>query len=85
MLPPNVALWLVRAAEVYLAIGLLFATGFAFRWVNRIDRVAAHGTIPFRFLLLPGAALLWPLLLARVLQSVSGQPTERSAHRRPAP
>ena len=85
MLPPNVALWLVRAAEVYLTIGLLFAIGFAFRWVSRIDRVAAHGTIPFQFLLLPGAALLWPLLLPRVLRGVSGPPMERSAHRWPAP
>ena len=85
MLPSNVALWLVRAAEVYLAIGLLFAIGFAFRWVNRIDQVAARGTTPFRFLLLPGATLLWPLLLARVLRGASGPPMERSAHRPPQP
>jgi hypothetical protein len=35
--------------------------------VNRLDAVAAHGTTGFRLLLVPGAALLWPLLLRRVL------------------
>ncbi len=66
---PVLATWLVRLAGAYLAIGLCFALPFAARWVNRIDAVAAHGTTGFRLLVVPGAALLWPLLLARVLRA----------------
>ncbi len=63
----TLATWLVRIAGLYLVAGLLFAPPFATRWVNRLDEVAAHGTPGFRLLLLPGAVLLWPLLLARLV------------------
>jgi hypothetical protein len=69
MLSITVASWLVRATAAYLIIGVCFAVPFAARWVNRLDEVAAHGTPGFRALLLPGAALLWPLLLLRLLRS----------------
>jgi hypothetical protein len=60
------ATWLVRLAGAYLAVGAAFAVPFAARWVNRLDAVAAHGTPGFRALLVPGATLLWPLLLLRL-------------------
>lgn len=63
-----VATWLVRAAGVYLLIGVCFAVPFAARWVNRLDEVAAHGTPGFRGLVVPGAVLLWPLLLFRLVR-----------------
>ncbi|HMV33048.1 MAG TPA: hypothetical protein PKA50_13080 [Gemmatimonadales bacterium] len=66
MIAPPLAEWLVRLAAGYLVLGLLFAVPFALRWVNRLDDVAAHGTPGFRLLLLPGAVLLWPLLLRRL-------------------
>ena len=65
----TIATWLVRAAGAYLLVGACFAVPFTVRWVNRLDEVAAHGTPGFRALLLPGAALLWPLLLSRLLRS----------------
>lgn len=71
MLSYHVATWLVRLAGLYLLAGAVFAPLFAFRWVNRLDPVAAHGTRGFRLLLLPGSVLLWPLLARRVLRGAA--------------
>ena len=49
----------------YFAIGLLFAVAFAIRGVDRMD--ATPKTIGFRVIVMPGAAVLWPVLLARWL------------------
>lgn len=84
MLPVDVAVWLVRVAGAYLLAGFLFAIGFAFWLVNRLDPVAAHGTRPFRLLIIPGATLLWPLLLMRVFRGDWSPPTEQTGHRRTA-
>ncbi len=67
MVSLTLAGWVVRLATVYSVIGILFAIPFAFRWAGRLDPVAAHGTVGFRLLLLPGAILLWPLLARRLL------------------
>ena len=74
------ATWLVRLLGVYAGLGVLFAVPFALRWVNRMDPEAVGGTWGFRLLILPGAALFWPLLLARLLRG-AGPPTEQSPHR----
>jgi hypothetical protein len=81
MISVSAATWIVRLAALYLGLGLVFALGFAFRWVNRTDSVAAHGTSGFRLLLLPGATLLWPLLARRLLRGDQRPPVERTAHR----
>ncbi len=78
---PLFASWFVWLTGGYLLLGLGFAIPFAFRLVNRLDPVAAHGTRPFRLLIIPGATLLWPLLLRRVLRRDTMPPTERTAHR----
>jgi hypothetical protein len=80
MLPPSLATWIVRFGGAYLLLGTLFALPFAFRWVNRIDPAATRGTLGFRLLILPGSALLWPMLLRRVLRGVTTAPVERDAH-----
>jgi hypothetical protein len=85
MLPLSLADWIARLGAWYLLLGLLFALPFAFRWVNRLDPVAARGTLGFRLLILPGSALLWPLLLRRVLRGVTAPPIERSTHRDSTP
>jgi hypothetical protein len=69
MISLGLATWIVRAAGLYLLLGALVAIPFAWRWSGRLDPVAAHGTSGFRLLLIPGAILLWPLLLSRVLRS----------------
>lgn len=61
------AAWFTRLLGLYLALGLAFAVPFAWRWVGKLDPVAASGTRGFRLLILPGAVALWPLLAARLL------------------
>lgn len=60
---------LVTAALAYLAAGLLFAVPFVARWAGRLDPAAREGTVGFRLLILPGAALLWPVLALRLLRA----------------
>ena len=53
---------LLLVLTAYIGVGAVFALGFAFWGVARIDP-AAHGMpIAARLLILPGAAALWPLL-----------------------
>jgi hypothetical protein len=75
---------LVYLGFAYVALGLLFAVPFAFRFVNRLDPDARDGSLGFRLLIIPGAAALWPLLLRRVLRRDGSRPVECTAHRRAA-
>lgn len=59
----------MRVFLSYLAIGVAFAVPFAARWAARLDPVAERGTLGFRLLLLPGATLLWPWLVLKVLRA----------------
>jgi len=49
---------LVGASAGYLALGLAFAVPFVARWSGRLDPAARVGTLGFRLLIMPGAALL---------------------------
>jgi hypothetical protein len=59
-------IWLVGA---YAAAGLVFAVGFVTVGVPKVDPVAKGSPVGFRLLILPGCALLWPLLLGRWMRS----------------
>lgn len=59
-------------AGVYLLLGLAFALPFCFRWVGRLDPLAAEAGLGLRLLLLPGSVALWPLLLAKLRRSPGG-------------
>ena len=76
-----IATWLVRVVTGYLAAGTLFAVPFVVWGVGRLDPVAERGTLGFRLLILPGVAMLWPLLLFRLVRGVRTPPEERNAHR----
>jgi len=80
----SVAGWVVGAAGVYLAVGLVFAVAFVARGIEQLDPRAREATRGFRLIVLPGAAALWPLLLARWLGGAAGPPVESTAHRRAA-
>lgn len=54
------------ACVIYFLFGICFAIPFCFLWLHRIDTLAAHASIPFRMMCIPGAAFLWPVLLAKV-------------------
>ena len=54
----------------YLGVGLIFAVIFAFGLVRIIDTRSRDASFGFRIMILPGATLLWPLvLLAWLLKS----------------
>ena len=80
-MPISLAYPIVLVAGVYLAIGLAFAMVFVFRWAGRVDPAARSGTIGFRLLIIPGSAILWPLLVGRLLRGAPEPPEERNAHR----
>ena len=57
----------VTVAALYAAAGVLAALGFVTFGLARVT--AAPATFGARLLILPGAALLWPLILARWMTS----------------
>lgn len=77
----TLATWLARVFEFYFLFGALFAIAFAWRGAARVDPAAREGTWGFRLLILPGSALLWPLLLMRWLTGSTEPPGETNAHR----
>ena len=58
---------IVNLLGIYTAIGVVFGVAFVIVGIGRIDPVAQDSTVGFRFIVLPGVALLWPLLLKRWL------------------
>jgi hypothetical protein len=72
--------WLVVGLGIYLGVGALFGLAFVTRGAQRIDPRAMGGSWGFRLAILPGAALLWPLLALR-WRAGSPPPEERNPHR----
>lgn len=66
---------------VYLAAGFVFALVFVAKGVARVDSEAAHATLGFRAVILPGLAIFWPLFLVRWVRGDREPPPERNAHR----
>ena len=60
---------LLAMAEVYAAIGLLFAMAFLTGGISRVDPVSKGSGIGFRLIILPGVAALWPVLLTRWIRA----------------
>lgn len=65
----GIASALVIAVEWYLRIGAGVAVVFAIV-VGRVVPSARGGSLLFRLLILPGAALLWPLVVARTVRAL---------------
>lgn len=76
-----VAQWVVNLVMIYAVVGFLFAGVFVFFGVGKIDPAAKDSSAGFRFLILFGAAALWPLLLKRWLNGASYPPIEKNDHR----
>ncbi len=66
------------AIEWYLRIGAGVAIVFALI-VGRVEPSARGGSILFRLAILPGAALLWPLVLARSVRALVRPPAKEHA------
>lgn len=54
-------LWVIVA--LYCAVGLVFAVVFSWRGAARLDPRVTGSSRPFRFIILPAAMALWPLLV----------------------
>jgi hypothetical protein len=77
----DLAAWGLGGAALYLALGLIFAIPFVFIGAGKVDPLAASGSWGFRLLILPGAALFWPLLARRWWSGATEPPAERTAHK----
>jgi hypothetical protein len=75
------AQFLVDALTAYVACGAMFALMFLWRWVGRLDPLAARGTLGFRVLVFPGVTALWPLFVVRLVRGDSAPLDEWTAHR----
>jgi len=64
--------FLFLAAMAYLAAGICLAPVLSFWLSNFMDASAAHGSRGFRFMILPGLAALWPVMLIKALQARRG-------------
>lgn len=64
----NQAQWMAALAGGYGLVGLAFALAFVARGAARIDPAAQDMPLSARLLLLPGATLLWPLMLTKWLR-----------------
>lgn len=56
---------LVTIFFIYLSIGFLFAIVFIVKGAKVIDESVSESPKTFRLLLIPGALLLWPVLLIK--------------------
>jgi membrane protein implicated in regulation of membrane protease activity len=77
----RLATLLVHALYLYGIAGLVFAIAFVITGVKRIDSQAIGSGVGFRFLIFPGTAALWPLLLRRWISRTGEPPEERNPHR----
>jgi hypothetical protein len=65
---------IVMLGAAYLGVGVCVALVFAFGLVSRVVPSAAGGSPLFRLLIVPGSTLLWPLVLARSVQTLRRRP-----------
>lgn len=70
---------IVTALEWYLRIGAGVAIVFALI-VGRVVPSATGGSILFRVLMLPGATLLWPLIVVRTVRALLSPGPKAGAH-----
>ena len=65
---------------IYFLLGVIFAVPFAWKGAKIVDPAAVEGTWGFKLLIIPGAAIFWPLLALRWMKKLA-PPEECSAHR----
>lgn len=74
------ASWFLVSVAAYLGFGFFFGLFFVTRGVQRIDPQAEGGSWGFRLAILPGCAVLWPVLMRRWFRRLP-PPEESNAHR----
>ena len=63
----TILLW---AAAIYLLTGLVFAVLFLMKGISVVDDGAKGSGIGFRLIILPGIALLWPVLFKKWINAL---------------
>lgn len=63
---------------IYLLPGFVFAVWFAYVKVPRIDPGARNSSFFFKLILLPGAMLLWPILLFKLKNNHGSSATKKT-------
>lgn len=58
----NVIVW---AGLAYALVGVVVGAAFVARGVARVDHSAKGAPLGFRLMILPGAAALWPWVMAK--------------------
>lgn len=56
---------IVHVAQAWSAVGLVVALAFVALGLPRVAGVSGPRSIPFRLIVIPGAMLLWPLVIQR--------------------
>jgi hypothetical protein len=65
----SIAMLLITGFLFYAAIGAIVACLFVTFGVTRVDSGAVGSSIAFRLLIVPGAAVMWPMILWKWLQA----------------
>ena len=55
----------------YVALGIIFGALFLFFWFDKVDTAAHGASFLVRLLWLPGAVILWPILIIKVIKYYS--------------
>lgn len=69
-----VATWIVNLVSLYLLAGVIVAVLYVWRGVTLVDPAARATTWPFRLIIIPGCAALWPFVL---MQWIRAEPPPR--------
>jgi len=64
---------ILAVVALYAGIGLLFAIAFVVRGIGTVDPGARGGPAAFRLLMIPGAALLWPVMAKKWFRAARGE------------
>jgi Kef-type K+ transport system membrane component KefB len=75
----NFAEIILILAEIYFAIGVIFAGYFVAFQIGKYDETAKDSSVFFRFIIFFGAAALWIALVFQILQNK--EKVEVTAHR----
>ena len=62
---------ILMLVSAYLLLGLLFAIAFVIKGVTVVDEGAQGCSAGFRIIIIPGAMLLWPVLLKKWIHAKS--------------
>lgn len=67
--------------SLYCLIGVVAAPIVSFGYIQRLDPATMSSSLGFKLTILPGIALLWPVVISRLLRGAA-IPEEKTAHKK---